>query len=249
MIHLLPGGGVPRVHGARSPVPPRLRLFVTPRSVRDLPTVAAGAYPLRRPTNALPGPCYWLAASGTPMGLRGGCLAVALVRGSVCCYCLGGCSALFVCAWRSRPVRGVGAGSGSCVSRAPPPPLLRSPRCVWRVVTSVCPLPLPAGTPFYAVCAFCELGPVALLLSPACPLYVCALALPRRPHPSPVPGSVWRAHPAWFRLRAPVGPLNAVRAPPHFLPRSQALSGLRLGGGRPSPFPPYLAPHFGLGWR
>ena len=31
--HLLPGGGVPRVHRARSPVPPRLPLFATPRSV------------------------------------------------------------------------------------------------------------------------------------------------------------------------------------------------------------------------
>ena len=31
--HLLPGGGVPRVHRARSPVPPQLPLFATPRSV------------------------------------------------------------------------------------------------------------------------------------------------------------------------------------------------------------------------
>ena len=31
--HLPPGGGVPRVHTARSPVPPRLSLFATPRSV------------------------------------------------------------------------------------------------------------------------------------------------------------------------------------------------------------------------
>ena len=79
--HLLPGGGVPRDHRARSPVPPRLPRFATPRSVHQLAAVAAGAYPPRRPPNAWspgapgpPGPCYWLVASGTPLGWRGGCL-------------------------------------------------------------------------------------------------------------------------------------------------------------------------------
>ena len=175
-----------------------------------------------------------------------------LVRGSVCNYCLGGCSALFVCARRSRQVRGVGAGAGSCVSPVPPSPPSRSPRCVWRVVPSGCRLPSPAGTPFHAVCAFRGLGPVALMVFPACPLHVCALALPRRPRPSPLPGSVWRAHLAWFRCRAPVGPLRAVRVPPRFLPRSRALSGLLGGGGGPVPFPPYLAlgrvPPCGRAW-
>ena len=33
--HLLPGGGVPRVHRAQSPVPPRLPRFATPRSVHQ----------------------------------------------------------------------------------------------------------------------------------------------------------------------------------------------------------------------
>ena len=80
--HLLPGGGVPRVHRARSPVLPRLPRFATPRSVHPFAAVAAGAYPLRRPPNAWlpgapapPGPCYWLVASGTPFSWRGGCLA------------------------------------------------------------------------------------------------------------------------------------------------------------------------------
>ena len=80
--HLLPGGGVPRVHRARSPVLPRRPRFATPRSVHQFAAVAAGAYPLRRPPNAWspmapapPGPCYWLVASGTPLGWRGGCLA------------------------------------------------------------------------------------------------------------------------------------------------------------------------------
>ena len=80
--HLLPGGGVPRAHRARSPVPPRLPRFATPRSVHQFAAVAAGAYPPHRPPNAwspgvpaLPGPCYWLVASVTPLGWRGGCLA------------------------------------------------------------------------------------------------------------------------------------------------------------------------------
>ena len=101
MTHLLPGGGIPRVHRARSSVPPRLPHFATPRSVHQFPAVAAGAYPPRRPPNAwssgvpaLPGPCYWLFASGKPVGWRGGCLALGLVRGAARCYCLGGCSAL-----------------------------------------------------------------------------------------------------------------------------------------------------------
>ena len=36
-----------------------------------------------------------------------------LVRSTVCYYCLGRCSALVVCAQRSRQVWGVGAGAGS----------------------------------------------------------------------------------------------------------------------------------------
>ena len=51
-LHLLPGGGVPRVHRARSPVLPRCPRFATPRSVHQFAAVAAGAYPLRRPPNA-----------------------------------------------------------------------------------------------------------------------------------------------------------------------------------------------------
>ena len=80
--HLLPGGRVPQVHRARSPVPPRLPRFATPRSVHQFAAVAAGAYPPRCPPNAWspgapapPGSCYWLVASGTPLGSRGGCLA------------------------------------------------------------------------------------------------------------------------------------------------------------------------------
>ena len=45
-----------------------------------------------------------------------------LVPGTVCHYCLARCSALFVCAWRSRQVQGIGAGAGSRVSPLLPPP-------------------------------------------------------------------------------------------------------------------------------
>ena len=201
MTHLLPGGEVPQIHEARSPVPHQLPLLATPRSVHHLATVAAGAYPPRRPPNAWssgvpapPGPCYWLVASGTPWGWRGGCLATGLVRGSAGHYCLGGCSALFVCARRSRQVLEAWGGRRAFCFLRFPSPAPHSLRWVWRVVPSGCPLPSPAGTPFHAVCAFHGLGPVALLVFPACPLRVCALALSRRPRPSSLPGSVWRAH-------------------------------------------------------
>ena len=64
-----------------------------------------------------------------------------------------------------------------------PHPAPHVPRRVWRAITSGCPLPSLAGTPFHAVCVFRELRPVALLVVPACPLRVCALTLPRRPPP------------------------------------------------------------------
>ena len=181
MPHLLPGGGVPRVHWAWRPVPPRLPHFATPQSVRHLATVVAGAYPLRRPPDAWspglptpPGSCNWLVASATPMGCRGGCLAAGLVRSTVCYYCLGGCIALVVCARRLRQVWGVGDSGGSRSSLPS-----RPSRCVLRVVPSGCPFPSPAGTPFSAVCAFCVLGPVAFWVCAACPLGVAAFVLPQ----------------------------------------------------------------------
>ena len=228
MTHLLPGGGVPRVHGAGSPVPLRLPHFATPRSVRHLATVVAGAYPLRRPPDAWspglpapPGPCYWLVASGTPMGWRGGFLAAGLVRSTVCYYCLGGCSALVTCARRSRQ----GWGSGPLpvlASTVGLPPALASLAVRVAGCLARCPFPSPAGTPFHAVCAFRGLGPVALWVHAACPLRVCAPVLPRRTPPPPPSGLVWRAPYAQFRGGAPVGLFQAVGAPPCVLPRSRS---------------------------
>ena len=86
---------------------------------------------------------------------------------------------------------------------------------------------------WYAIpCRLCvpQTRSVCLLVFPACPLCVCALALSRRPRPpSSLLGLVWRAHLARSRCWALVGPFHAVRAPPRVLPRSRAPFGL-LGG-------------------
>ena len=91
-----------------------------------------------------------------------------------------------VCAALAASSGGSGRYLVSCLPCLPLP-ARRVLRCVWRAVPSGSPVPSLAGTPFRAVCAFRELGPVALLVFPACPLCVCALALPRRPFPSPPP--------------------------------------------------------------
>ena len=234
--HLLPGGGVPRVHRARSPVLPRLPRFATPRSVHQFAAVAAGSYPLRHPPNVW-SPVLLACRQWDPLGL-----ARRL-------------PSLGVGAWHCAPLlpwrmqcpncvcAALAAGSGGsgrylvlCLSRFPHP-APRVPRCVWRAVLSGCPLPSLAGTPFHAVCAFRALGPVAVLVVPACPFRVCALALPRRPPPPP--WVVWHAHLAWSRHWALVGPFHVVHAPPRVLPRSLAPSGA-LWGGRSGPGSPLL---------
>ena len=151
-------------------------------------------------------------------------------------YCLGGCSALSVCARRSRPVRGAPAGTWCCVSLVfPIPP---------RVSRAACGGPSGPGVPYPRSLVrhstrsvrSAKLGPVALLVVPACPLRVCALALPRRLLPPP-PWVVWRAHLARSRHWALLGPLHVVCAPPRVLPWSSASSGV-LRGGRSGPGSP-----------
>ena len=245
MTHLLPGSGVPRVHRARSPVPPRLPHFATPRSVHQFAAVAAGAYPLRRPPNAwppgapaLPGPCYWLVASGTALGLG---------RGAVRHYCQGGCSALVVCAQHSRPVWGARAGTWSCVFPVYPfPPhascaVCGGPSCPgvpyprslvrhsMRSVRSAGSVRLPFWY-FPRVLCVCvrsrsrgvrSIPPplVGVARAPrAVPVLGAGRAVPRGPCPSPcaspVPCSVWLA---WgggaARSRFPPTWLGAVRSP------------------------------------
>ena len=144
-----------------------------------------------------------------------------------------------VCAALAGGSGGLGRYLVLCLSRFPLP-APRVPRCVWRAVLSGCPLPSLAGAPFHAVCAFRALGPVALLVVPACPLRVCALALPRRSLPPP--WVVWRAHPAWSWHWALVGPLR-VSCPGPLLRLAC------LGGGGPVPVPLYLAWGCGAGGR
>ena len=141
-----------------------------------------------------------------------------------------------------RGARGrLGGGSGRylvlCLSCFPLP-APRVPRCVWRAVPSGCPLPSLAGTPFHAVCAFRALGSFPLSGRPRVSFScVCARALAvSAPPPRWV---VWRAHLAWSRHWALVGPFHVVRAPPRVLPRSRAPSGV-LGGGRSGPGSPLL---------
>ena len=121
-----------------------------------------------------------------------------------------------VCAALAASSGGSGRYLELCLSRFPLP-APRVPRCVWRAVPSGCPLPSLAGTPFHAVCAFRELGPVVLLVVPACRLRVCALALLRRPLPPPLGGVAYapRAVPALGAGRAvPRGPCpSACPAP------------------------------------
>ena len=246
-MHLLPGGRVPRVHRARSPVCPRLPLFATPRSVHHLAAVSAGAYPARCPPNAWspgvpvpPGPCYWLVASGTPVGWRRGCLAVGLVRGAVRHYCLGSCSALVVCARRSRTVRG---GRGRCPALCLPP---FPPSCPAFPALCVAGRPVRVSlilARWYAIpCDLCV--PRSRSGYPSgfprgSFLCVCTPALAASAPPLPLPGLVWRAHLARSRCWALVGPFQAVCAPPRVLPLSRALFGLLGGGG--GLVSPYLA--------
>ena len=245
MTHLLPGGGVPRVHGAQSAVLLRLLLLATPRSVHHLAAVAAGTYPPRHPPNAWlpgvpapPGPCYWVVASGTPFGWRGGCLAAGLVRGAVRHYCPGGCNALFMCARRSRPVRGeLGRCRVLCLPRFPLP-APRFPRCAWRAVPSGCPLSSLAGC--HSMRSVCSAGSVRLPFwySPRVPC-LCVRSRSRgvRAPPPPWVGVVRAPH------AVPV--LGAGRAVPRgacpfacsaLVPCSVWLA--LGGGGRPGPLPP-----------
>ena len=246
MTHLLLGGGVPRVHGAQSPVPPRLPHFATPRSVHRLVAPAAGAYPPRRPPNvwspgvpAPPGPCYWLVASGTPLGWRGGCpsrgagawCGAPLLPWRVQCPCP-------VCA-------ALAAGSGGL---GPVPGFVSSPFSPSRPAF---PAPCVAGRPvrvslilarWYAIpCGLCVPRAQSGCPSgiPRVSFACCALALSRRLRPPPPSLGRFGARTfAWSRCWAPVGPFHVVRAPPRVLPPSLAPFGLLGGGGGAVSFPP-----------
>ena len=143
-----------------------------------------------------------------------------------------------VCAALAAGSGGLGLCLVSCLLRftLPAPCFLR---CVWRAVPSGCPLSLLAGTPFHAVCAFRGLGPVALLVFAACPLCVCALALPRRLRLPPPPlvgvARAPRAVPVLGAGRAvPRGPCSSACPAPVPCPVWFAWG----GGGRSGPVSP-----------
>ena len=140
---------------------------------------------------------------------------------------------------------GVRAGTWCCVSLLSPSPP--------RVARVACGGPSRPGVPYprslvrHSTQSVRSARSVRLPFwwSPRVP-FVCVRSRSRGVRP-PLPWVVWRAHLAWSRHWALVGPFDVVRAPPRVLPRSLAPSGV-LGGGRPGPGSPLLG--LGLwGWR
>ena len=226
MTHLLPGGGVHGLHGARSPVPSRLPDFVTPRSVRHLGTVVAGAYPPCRPPSAWspglpapPGPCYWLVASGTPMDSRRGCLAAGLVRSTVATTALA--AAVPWCCVRG--ARGTSGGPRPVLVLASPLGLLpalaslavRVAGCpAWVSLPFACRYAIPFGLCVPRARSACPLGPRRVSVACVCAPAPAAYA----PLPPPPPPKVDVA--------------RALRAVP-----VQGTDGPVPGGSCPSAFP------------
>ena len=171
------------------------------------------------------------------MGWRRGCLAVGLVRGSVCHYCLGGCSALFVCARRSQQVRGVEAGAAACVFpvQSPRPrvpraacggPFARVSLTLPRQYAIPCGLCVPwarsgclSGTPSVPFACACTRAPAAS--APFCPPRI---GVARAPRVVPVQGAG--------------GAVPRGRCPSAFPASVPCAVWLAWGGGWPSPFPP-----------
>ena len=165
------------------------------------------------------------------MGWRRGCLDAGSVRGAVPHYCLGGCSAMFLCARGPRLVIGDGAGTGT---RSPPscfPLSSRPSRCGLCVAPFGCFLPSPACTPFHAVCAFRELGPVAFPVRAVCSFCVCVLMLPRCVRP-PLAGAAraLRAVPVQDAGRAVPDSLRPSAFPALILCSSCLVWGWECGG-------------------
>ena len=156
-------------------------------------------------------------------------------------YCLGGCSALSVCAQRSRLVRGARAGTWCCV-----PPVSPFPPRVSRAACGgpSCPgVPYPHSLVRHSTWSVRSASSVWLpfCYSPRA-LCVCVRSRSRGVRSAP-PWVMWRAHFARSRHWALVGPFHVVSAPPRVLPRSLAPSGV-LGGGQSGPGSPL--PGFGL---
>ena len=238
MAQLLPGGGVPRVHGARSPVPPWLPLFGTSRSVRQqgssrLPT-ALPPYCLVAPGAGAAGPvllacCQWDlhgSARRLPSHGAGAWRSAPLLPWRVQCP-IGVCAALAVgqggqgrrriSSLYLTPRRPSLAPLAPCVARCPiqvslhPALLIRHSK---RSLLSASSGRLPVCCALCVCCVYER--------SRSRGLRVCPLL------------SLARAHFAWPLRKALVGQFQAVRAPPCFLLWSCALPVSFWGGGQPS---------------
>ena len=162
--------------------------------------------------------------------------ATTALAGAVHCLCV-----------RSAPGRFGGFGPvPGVVSLSFPPPrpacsTLRVAGCPVRVFLTLARwYAIPRGLCVPRARSGCSSGSPRVSLSCVCARAPAASA--------PPPWGLWRAHLAWSRHWALVGPFHVVRAPPHVLPRSLAPSGV-LGGGGPVPVPPYLAWGCGGGGR
>ena len=120
-----------------------------------------------------------------------------------------------------RCARSRSGGRGRCRFSPPPPPLLSLPR-ILAVLVAGCPvwvsLVMPAHTPLHVVCAFRELGPVALSVRAACSLCVC---VPTHPQRSRLPPSRCRLARALREVRSQVAgrAVPGVLCPTAFLAR------------------------------
>ena len=237
--HLLPGSGVPRVHRAQSPVPPRLPCFATPRSVHQFAAVAAGAYPPVPPLmRGRPGRRRRRApATGlSPVGLPWAGAEAALPRG----WGMAECATTALAGAVPRPyLRRAGGRSGGLGSVPgvvflpfpPSRPACPTVRVAGRPIRVSLTLArwyaIPRGLCVRRARSGCPSG------SPRVP-FACVCARAPAASAPPPPWVVWRAHLARSWHWALVGPFHVVRAPPHVLPRSLPPSGV-LGGGQSGP--------------
>ena len=141
-----------------------------------------------------------------------------------------------VCAALAAGSGGVRAGTWCCV-----PPVSPFPPRVFR---AACGGPSRPGVPYPRSLVRHSMRSVRSARSVRLPLrssprvlFVCVRSRSRGVR-SPPRWVVWRAHLAWSRHWALVGPFHVVRAPPRVLPRSRAPSGVLGGGAVRSRFPP-----------
>ena len=238
-MHLLPGGGVPRVHRARSPFPPWLSVSPPPgQCINWQPWLRALTHRVAPLMRGRPGRrrCRARATGLSPVGPPWAGAEAALPRGWGVAQCASTALAVAVPGPCVRGARSRFGGLGpvpGVVSLSFPPsrpacPALRVAGCPVRVSLTLARwYAIARGLCVPQARSSCPSG------SPRVPFAcVCARA-PAASAPAP-PWVVRRAHLTRSRHWALVGPFHVVHAPPRVLPRSLAPSGV-LGGGRSGP--------------